>query len=716
MTDISRIWSALFNPQSAVVVGASSHPNKLGNFVLRSVKSSRIKRIYAVHAGGAKEILGVKTFPSIKDLPDDNIDLFLFCIPHVAVIKSLEFAINKGCKGAVIYAGGFKESGKEGIKLQNRLKEISRQAEIGIIGPNTLGYFRSSSFINATFMPVFSEMFAEKGKISIVSQSGGVAGQIAIKFAENHLPLGTLICLGNRANIDFHHALDFLANDENTSAIGLFIEGLDDIQSFYASALKCSRMKPVVVMGAGFSEAGKKAAKSHTGSMATSKAIYDGMFKQAGLLQVENTQELVDTLKALHFEYSLEGKRTALITHTAGPAIIASDVISNGGLELSTFSPDIMQKLKESNCIPDFISLQNPVDMASFGYLDRIRYLDVIDILQNDDNVDAILPICMSPLGDPYMEIFPFKELENRRKAWKKPVIFAWLTLEGNMEEILKWNKASVPAYPCSARAAQVVVNLFKLFKIRRKLREDKKEKQETTTYPQEIRKLLKEIQSLPDSYIGEFHSKRLLNLMGIETVKTLFASTIEEAIKAASDIGYPLVMKIVDKNIVHKSIHGGVKLNITSDKEVVATFEQFTKLSSPETFQGVTLQPVVPRGIEIIIGAMLDKDAGPVVMVGAGGELVELMGDTTFRLAPVSKSDALEMILELKIFKSTDRSGKVKKHVNTEILADLIVKISHLISTRFVKEIDINPVIFHMGNYKVVDARMVKNPAGIHT
>lgn len=696
-----EVRRALFNPKAVAVVGASPHPKKLGNFVLRSIKTSKVEKIYAVRPGNNQTILGIDTYPSIDSLPEENIDLFLFCVPQKAILDSLEQAIKKGCKGAVIYAGGFKESGETGLKLQREIQTLANQANIGIIGPNTLGYFRANTNINATFMPVFSDMFPEIGHLSIVSQSGGVAGQIAIKIFESSIPLGTLICLGNRANIDFHHVLDFLAEDEQTSIIGLFVEGIDDVRSFYASAQKCAIKKPIVILSAGHSEAGKRAARSHTGSMVTSPDIYKGMFKQAGLLQVWSVQELVDTLKALHFKCEINGNGAAVITHTAGPAIIATDALTGGKFNLSEFTRKTKQKLKESGAIPGFIQLQNPVDMASSGYLDRIRYLDVIDILQRDPNTDVILPICMSPLSDPNLEVFPFEEMEARKKNWNKPVIFAWLGIENNKEELDKWNKVGIPTYPCPARAAQVATNLLELSKLRKKLRE---KPSEAKTFPAEIGQLLKEFIDGSRDYLGEIESKEILKLLGIQTVETVLATSPTEAVEAASKIGFPVAMKIVDTNIIHKSAKGGVRLNIGSSEEVIKTLQHFRAIGTPKGFKGASIQPQIPKGLEIIVGAADDNAAGPAVMVGLGGIYVEAIKDVVFRLAPIDETTAMEMIHDLKSFPGIKR---INPDLDLTSLSEILCKISHLIYEYPIKEIDLNPIIFYDSKYSVVDARM---------
>ncbi|ROQ89574.1 acetate--CoA ligase family protein [Desulfosoma caldarium] len=699
-------FHAMFYPRAVAVVGASTHRGKVGNFVLRSALASHVEKIYPVHAGGAREILGVKAYPSIGDIPDDHVDLFLFAIPHEHILSSFEAAVVKGCRGAVIYTAGFREAGQEGLEKQRRLRSMADEAGVKIIGPNTMGFYRVDSAMNATFMPVLSDFFQEKGRITVVSQSGGVAGFAAIRFVEDRVPMGTLVCLGNRANVEFADMLDFCAHDKETSVVALFIEGLDDVRRFYESAARCAAQKPVVVLGAGYSAAGQKVARSHTGSMARSEAIYDGVFRQAGLIQVRTVEELVDTAKILDISPRPQGNRVGVITHTAGPAVLASDVLSHKGLVLAELSKKTQKALVARKVLAPFTPPENPVDLTTFGYLDRRLYGDVLELLGEDPGVDAVLAICISALGDPYVAPFPMEAFGRKARQIGKPAVFVWGAPSCASEEFLAWKKAGVAAYATAERAAAALANLWAASRRGREVQKAVKEK----PLPESLHRFVQDLRSLGPRLCGETETKELLQRAGLPTARTVVAATEEEAVRAAESMGYPVVLKIVSPDIVHKSDVGGVQLGLNDEDGLRRAFrammEQVRRAVPEARILGTAVQPMVPEGLEVIVGGFRDPQAGPVVMFGLGGIWVEAFNDVVFRLAPVSVDEARRMIEEIR-GKKVLEGLRGRPSANKEALAHLIVTIGQLMDQLPIQEIDGNPVMVHGNTYTIVDARM---------
>jgi len=698
----------MFYPRAIAVVGASTHLKKVGNFVLRSAILSKVERVYPIHSRGASEILGIKAYPSIDTIPDDHVDLFLFAIPQKHILSSFKSAIAKGCRAAVIFTAGYKEVGKEGELEQIALRDLANDAGVKIIGPNTMGFFRSDSLTNATFMPTFSDIFTKKAKITIICQSGGVAGFIANQLIEHQLPVGTIVCLGNRANVDFADILDFCVNDAETEIVALFIEGIDNLRSFYTSAERCALKKPVIVLGAGYTSAGRRVAQSHTGSISSSEVLYKAAFRQAGLFNVNNIQELVDTVKIIYMnQYEPAGNRIAIVTHTAGPAILASDILENGGLDVTEFSDSTKKKLIENNILPSFMPAYNPVDLATFGYMERHRYIESLKLLTKDENVDATLTLCMSSLGDPNTPPFPIQEFKEVIEASKKPAAFVWGGPDNFKEEFKEWMEAGIPTYSTPERASIAMVNLVRYTRLKQRTR--------SNTGPMKFQKGLEEyIRDLlitKKKFVPEHKAKKILELAEIKVAKTILATNEKEAINYANKIGYPLVMKIVSEKVIHKSDLGGVKLNLNNKTEVIAAFHQIhqnvSKHISEDMIQGVSIQPMIPKGPEVIIGAMHDQQAGPVVMFGLGGIWVETLKDVTFRLAPLSSEDAMEMIQEIKGH-SILKGIRGEKAVNISYLIELIIKVSHLIDQFPIEEIDLNPIIFYNSKYAVADARIL--------
>ncbi len=699
-------FDALFSPRSVAVVGASTHGGKVGNFVLRSAVASGVEKIYPVHAGGAEEILGRKAYPSVDAIPDDSVDLFLFAVPQKHILRDFEAAMAKGCRGAVIFTAGFREAGEEGRRDQQRLKAMADEAGVKIIGPNTLGFFRSQSRMNATFMPVLSELFQEPGGITLVSQSGGIAGFGAIRFAEDRIPLGTLVCLGNRANVEFADMLDYLAYDPHTRVAALFIEGLDDVRRFYEAAGRCAAVKPVVVLGAGYTEAGRKVARSHTGSMAGAQAIYDAAFRQAGLIRVRSIEELVDMAKILSLSPPLRGNRVGVITHTAGPAVLASDILARRGLVLADLSDATKEALVSKGVLPSFMPPDNPVDLTTFGYLDRRLYVEVLDLLGRDPNVDATLAVCMSGLGDPNVAPFPAEDFGRTAARSGKPTVVAWGAPSDAHEEFDAWMRAGVAVYPTAERAAAALANLHRASRLRMRA----KDAAPPPEFPHELSDVVEELRSSGRVHLLEHQAKRILELAGIRTTRAVLAPNEDEAASIAQELGYPVALKIVSEDIAHKSDVGGVALHLADEEALRRAYRRMMETVIQEApgarVEGVCVQPMAPAGTEIIVGGARDPQAGPVVMFGLGGIWVEALRDVAFRLAPVTEADAREMMGEIQGAAVLD-GFRGTSPVDKNALARLIVTVSHLMASYLIRELDCNPVIFHDGTYTVADARM---------
>ncbi|SMC25536.1 acetyltransferase [Desulfacinum hydrothermale DSM 13146] len=697
---------AMFSPRSVAVVGASTHGGKVGNFVLRSALASRVDKVYPVHAGGAQEILGRTAYPSIEAIPDDAVDLFLFAVPQQHVLKTFQAAVAKGCRGVVIFTAGFREAGEEGRRDQQRLRAMADEAGVKIIGPNTLGFFRAQSRMNATFMPVLSDLFTEPGAITLVSQSGGVAGFGAIRFVQDDLPLGTLVCLGNRANVEFADILNFCAQDPHTAVVALFIEGLDDVRCFFDAARRCAAVKPVVVLGAGYTEAGRKVARSHTGSMAGAQAVYEAAFRQAGLVQVRTIEELVDTARVLSLSPPPRGNRVGVITHTAGPAVLASDILARSGLVLADLSEATKEALVSKGVLASFMPPNNPVDLTTFGYLDRCLYVDVLDLLAEDPGVDAALAVCMSGLGDPNVDAFPTERFGQVAARSGKPAVVAWGAPADAHEEFGAWMRAGVAAYPTAERAAVALANLYRVSR----LQERPKDPAPPPHFPQELSDLVENLRASGQAHLLEHQAKRILEGAGIRTAPTVLATGEDAAVFAAREIGYPVALKIASEDIVHKSDVGGVALHIPDEEALRRAYRRMMETVARQApharVEGVCVQPMVPAGTEVIVGGIRDPQAGPVVMFGLGGIWVEALKDVAFRLAPATEADAREMMEQIQGAAVLD-GLRGSPPVNKDALARLIVTVSHLMDRFSIGELDCNPVICHDDTYTVVDARM---------
>ena len=658
-------------------------------------------------------ILGQKVYPTIADIPDDNVDLFLFALPQEAIKSSLEKAIKKGCKAAVIFSAGFKEAGDEGARLQEEIKQLANAAGVKIVGPNTLGFLRADTKINATFEPQYSDLFEHKGKIALLMQSGGV-GVIALnQMMEQGIPLGTFIALGNRMNLEFYDMLEFFENDDETAVVCMHVEGTEDVRKLYEAAARCAKKKPVIVLGGGYTEAGGKGAKSHTGTMASSSAIYRAAYQQAGVLQVSSVNEMINAAKMLLLSPEPKGRDICVLTHLAGPSVLCCDKLELGGLSLAELNDTTKAALscKENKILPDFVPADNPVDLAAYGKTDPARFVRALAVLVKDAGVGGVISISASALKDEYAAQFPVEEYGQIIAQSKVPSAVVWGAYYTDYHhEFKRFYDAGIPAYPTPEEAGEAFANYVKYYT----LRDRNQGSQTAPDFDLALDEFLASQLALGSDFLQEHESKLVMEYAGIDVAKTVLAANRDKAVVAADKIGYPVVLKVAADNIIHKSDMGGVKLNLACAAEVQAAYDEIEANAQkiPNAgFKGVAVEKMLPPGgQELIIGALRDPQAGPVVMVGLGGIYVEVLKDTAFRLAPVTKNEAQEMPGELK-GRALLQGVRGSKPVDEDTLAELIVKVSHLISMEAIKEIDLNPVICYGGaQYCVADARVILN------
>ncbi len=702
----------LLYPRSIAVVGASTKPQKLGNFALRSAFSSAVDKVYPVHAGGAPAIMGRPAYRRIEDLPGE-VDLFLFAIPRQQILGAFESALAKGCRAAVIYSGGFKEIGAEGKKEEQELRRMADEAGVILIGPNTMGYLHADSNLNATFMPGLSAYLAGGKGFSVISQSGGSLALLASQLIDSGMPLGTLVGLGNRANTEFADLLDYLKDDPLSSAVLLFVEGIDDLRRFYQAAARCVQQKPVLAMSSGHTEAGRKVALSHTGSMASSEKIYQAVFEQAGVLQVYSIQEMVDAAKVLAACPPLSGRRVAVVTHTAGPAVIATDVLARGGFQLPPLGSETRQKLLQSGALPSYFPLTNPLDMVALGWTEPGRYLQVLEHLLEDREIDAVLSIYTTALEEADSISFPvgdFCDLARERgEKTGKAVLAVWGAPITRCGEFAGWQEKQFPVYPTPERAGEALVNLARYSQLRQKTAGGAE--QAVQEFSPEAASIIQDAVSDGRGVLQEPEGTRFLEAAGIQAARTRLAGDEDEAARLAGELGYPVALKVVSAKILHKSDAGGVQLNLRDEGELRAAYRRIQEKAlqriAPGELRGIAVQAMIPEGTEIIIGGMRDHQAGPVVMFGLGGIWVEIFEDTVFRLAPLAPAEAAEMIASVRGYPLL-QGLRGKKGLDLGVLNALIVKVGALMHRFPIQEIDLNPIIFHESGYAAADVRII--------
>lgn len=711
----------LYYPNAVAVVGASSNPEKIGAFALRAVISSNFPgRIYPVHAGGAEQIMGLKAYPSIEAIPEMPVEMFIFAIPAEQILQSMDAAIAKGCRAAVILTAGFKEIGGEGVSLEAELKAKAQAGGVKVVGPNSLGLFAAYGNLNASFVPGLSECFKGRGKVAFVSQSGGVGNTLLSRCLENNMEIHSFTCLGNRLNVEFADLLEYFTADSRVAAIGLFVEGTEDGRRLFTTARRCSQQKPVVVFGTGYSEAARQAARSHTGSMASSEALYRAAFHQAGLVQVQSVEEMVDATKVLSMCPPPPADKVAIITHSAGPSIIMVDILERSGVRLAELSPEIKEELCRTS-VPAFGSAANPVDLTGMGGFDKRLYVEAMRTLVKDPGVGVIITLYTTMFE--YSLAFPIPEFARIARESGKPTIVAFVTSFSLNKELYAWESEGIPVFTSPERAARAAVNLIRYYRARARLAslasasggEDTRGEvwgmpggaelvdlvaRATAPARQEGRQLLL-----------EHEVKDLLAAIGVKVARGRLATTADQAVAAAREAGWPVAMKIVSPQVVHKSDAGGVKLNLSNEADVRRAYDDIMATVAEKfpgaDLRGVLVQPMARPGREVIIGTLNDPQFGPAIMFGLGGVWVETMGDVSFRLLPLTRPEVREMMAEIKGYPLL-AGHRGEPPVDLESLEELILTVSRLVTAaEGIGQLDLNPVIAYPDGYCVVDARL---------
>jgi len=673
-----------FEPKSVAVLGASDTPGKVGYDVLKNLIQSGFKgKIYPINPKSS-EIQGVKTYPTLLAINAD-IDLLLYIIPPQFILSTLDDCKMKHIDSVVAISAGFKETGTAGAKIEREMLKKAKALNIRILGPNCLGLINTSSRLNATFAP---GMPAD-GNIAFFSQSGALCIAILDWALGEGVGFSKFISLGNKSDLGEIDFMRYLADDDSTKVILGYLEGIDDGRRFMEVAREVSKKKPVIITKSGGTSAGAKAASSHTGSLAGSERSIQAAFHQSGIIRADTVSDLFNYALAFAFQPISQGSRIAILTNSGGPGIMAADAIEHNNLHLASFSKETQDTLR--SFLPTIASIYNPVDII--GDARAERYHKSLELILNDPNVDGVLVI-LTPTA--VIDVKETAEIVARLSAHStKPILSSFMGSKSVAEgiKVLQHNKIPNYDYPESA---------VKVFRIMRDYRNwlntpapsyktFKTKKRKVATILAEYRKknLLK---------LGEHEAGEIISSYGFKVPKSILAHTSQEALAAAKQIGYPLVMKIVSPDILHKTDVGGVRVGIQNDPQVKDAFLEITsqaKRYQPRaTILGVSMQEMITEGKEIILGISKDPQFGPLIMFGLGGIYVEVLKDVSFRIAPLGEKDADEMIREIHSFPLL-RGVRGERPTDVSALRECLLRLSQLV-TDFpeIMELDINPLI----------------------
>ncbi|MGD0710274.1 MAG: acetate--CoA ligase family protein [Bacteroidales bacterium] len=676
--------STLFQPKSIAVFGASANPGKLGNVLLKNLITYDFKgQIFPVNSQG-ENVFDLKGYKSIKDIPS-KVDLALISIPNNFVFPVIKECGECGVKNAIILSSGFGEAGDEGKKTQQMIRDIREKTGLRLVGPNCMGIYNIAHHLNATY---FWELPRKQGPLSFVSQSGAYGGIFFHEIKKQKLAISKFISIGNMVDIDHVDILEYLKEDKETKVIALFIEEIRNGKKFIDTIANMN--KPIVALKAGKTEVGRRAAMSHTGSMAGSYEVFEAMCKQYGVILAENSDDFFDTIKAFLSNDGIlpKGNNTTIMTISGGPSVITSDACQTIGLNM----PEIDDKTKKDiqPLVPSFAALNNPVDMTP--QITPANYNAVVDKIMQQNYIDSCIAINCGLDSNEFGQAFA-----NARKKYNKPV-HAYIIDNPKIETVFE--EHNIPNFSSPERTAIAMKKLaqYSQYKQNHTAAADIKKLQSSSALNDYMKGKLK--------ILRQMMARKLLNEYGLPCVKELFVTAGQDIKAGAKQLGYPLVVKVAGDGMVHKSDKGGVIAGVQNEEKLQEAVSKLKNAFGADV--DLLLQKMIPKAVEIILGAHEDAVFGHVILAGIGGITTEVYKDVSIGICPVDQTMAYDMIRSLKGVALLEGFRGLPV-VNKDMIAALIVKFSTLIeSNPQIKEMDINPIMINGDGAFAVDTLLV--------
>ncbi len=694
--------AALFEPRTVAVIGASSNPGKIGNMVAHNLVQAGYKgKIFPVNPK-ANEILGIKAVNSIDALPRP-LDLAVICVPPGAVVEALQSLALLPVKAVIVITAGFKEAGRDGYYLEEDVKSVARENNIALLGPNCLGLINTANGLNASF----AATTPAPGNIAFFSQSGALCVSILDWAAGHNIGFSSFISLGNKALINEADMLAYLLEDEQTKVILGYMESVEDGRAFIEAARNTTARKPVILIKSGATAAGAKAASSHTGAIAGSDQAYEAAFRQCGVIRVKDVSSLFNLAQAFSTQPLPKGPNLAIVTNSGGPGILAADAAERSGLLMATLSQATVEKMQEF--LPAYASLYNPIDII--GDADAQRYKKTLQAVSKDERVSSIMTL-LSPTASVEVTQTSLAVLDAFQSS-NKPFFACYMGEKTVAPGKKMLQDAGVPCYDFPEPAIYAIDSMYAYY--------------ERTTRGEPRRVcVLRDLEAAKDvvararqkgqTEIVEFQAQTILDAYNLPHPATQLARTSDEAVSAAEEIGYPVVLKIASPDISHKSDVGGVKVGLKNSSDVRAAFLEVTsrtqRMRKDALITGCLIQSMAPKGAkEVIVGFKRDPQFGPLVLFGLGGIYVEVLKDVSFRLAPLSMEDASTMIREIRSFPLL-RGVRGEPPVDFDAIRDVLLAMSQLaMDFPQILEAECNPVLAHADGAVVADIRATLSP-----
>jgi 4-hydroxybutyrate---CoA ligase (ADP-forming) len=697
--------SIFFSPKSIAIIGASEKPG-VGKTIFYNIAKHFKGKIYPVTPSNPT-VGGLTAYKNVLDIPD-SIDLAVVAAPSKFTPSVMEEVGKKGIKGAIIVSAGFKEVDEAGAKLEREVGEIAKKYDIKVIGPNCLGImsFSKDNIMNSTFLKITPKY----GNIALVSQSGAICAATVEDAEAQNIGFSKVISMGNKVDMDESDVLELLAEDEDTKVIVMYLEDIRNARRFMEIAKKITteREKPIIVLKSGRTAEGAKAAASHTGALGGSDVNYEAAFAQCGVIRVDTMGELFDLATAFS-KQPLPNGNVVIVSNAGGPAIISTDACSRYGLKMADIS-SIRDEI--ASVIPTYGSPRNPVDIV--GDADYLRFEKVLHLTLAHPNVGSVVTMCTPSATLNYDDLARVL-VKVSQQFPNKTILASLMGLAEGMENRRIMSEGGIPYYLYSEPAIRTLKAMYDF----KKWLDDASNKRTILQFAKDtakVKSIFENVRKNGRSNLLEEEGYEVLEAYGFPTPKSLLCSREQECIDAAKEIGYPVVMKIVSPDIIHKSDAGGVKVGIKTDDELRNSFRTITenalKYKSDAKIKGVLVQEMVKSAKETILGASQDPTFGPVIMFGLGGIYVEVLKDVVFRIVPIDEQEATNMVESIKTIKLL-KGVRGEKSSDLRAIADSLQRLSQLVvDFPEIKEFDINPllVLEEGKGARVVDARIILN------
>ncbi len=673
----------LFYPETVAVIGASRTPGKVGHDIVKNlVEGNFAGNILPINLS-AESVYGLPCLKSPLDY-EGKIDLAIIAVPKEAVLAAVDLAIKAGSESVVVITAGFKEINPAGAEHERRLAGLCKAKRVRLLGPNCLGFINTENNLNASF----AGRMPAQGGISVVSQSGALSTAILDLAEGRHLGLAKMVSIGNKADLTEVEFLKFLAHDEQTQVIVGYLEDITSGDDFIKAAEEASVNKPVVILKAGTTKAGMKAASSHTGVLAGSETAYGAAFMRSGVVRADTFEDLFDYATAFAMQPLPKGNRVLIITNAGGPGTMAADAVEKAGMQVAELDRNTHTSLREK--LPSAASFGNPVDVL--GDADPERYVSALMAAQDDPEVDAIIIILTPQAMTKAAETA--RAIASNLKG-DKPVLVSFMGGHAVMPGRDELGAAGLPDYESPERAVNALRAMYEYAswhnrppRIVTRFRVNRRR----------VERIISRRLRTGRLQIGEVKGKSILQAYGFQVPEGHLATSADDAIGIAGRIGYPVALKIVSPDIVHKSDMGGVRLNVPNPGAVRDSYDlmmiRIGQRAPDAWIEGVYVERMLDPGLEVIIGMSRDSQFGPMLMFGLGGIFVEIMKDVTFHLAPITESEAVQMLKSTRSYEILEgRRGQ--KGVDLKAIANGLQRISQL-TTDFpqIAELDINPFI----------------------